>query len=204
MTERKHLLDHLQALLQQGRNPGDHLSDIFREFGCTRAVMVVDSVGFSRTAKEQGIIHFLSQMVRAREIIGPTLAAKQALDVRFEADNAYAVFEHPNAAIKAADAIHQAIADSGVMLRHDEPYSVCIGIGYGELLDAGAEGFFGDEMNLASKLGEDIADGAETLITDKARAAADDALLEHFVDEFATIAGMELRYGRKPPPGGRP
>ena len=33
-----------------------------------------------------------------------------------------------------------------------------MGIGFGTLLSAGAEdGFFGDEMNIASKLGEDLA-----------------------------------------------
>ena len=83
------------------------------------------------------------------------------------------------------------------MLTAGEPYRVCIGIGYGELLHAGEEGYYGDQMNLASKLGEDIAEGAETLVTNETAIAADDLLLEDFVDEFATISGIELRYARK-------
>ena len=192
-----HLFQHLQELLSEGRDPGDHSADIYGQFGRTVAVMVIDSVGFSRTARQEGILHFLSRMIRVREVIKPALEAHDAVDIRFEADNVYAVFPDANAALLAAERAHSVIDSAGIMLTETEPYRVCIGIGYGELLHAGDEGYFGDQMNLASKLGEDIADGSETLITFEAHAAANDALLKGFADAVDDIAGIELRYARK-------
>lgn len=200
MADSTSLFQHIQSLIVRGHNPHEHQNDIYREYGQTVAVMVIDSVGFSRVARQQGILHFLTQMVRAREIIAPVLEKHSAIDVRFEADNAYAVFSHANDAMRAAEAVHQAIRDARVMLTSDEPYQVCIGIGYGELLHAGEEGYFGDQMNLASKLGEDVANGAETLITIETHAAAEDELTAGFTEDTLSIAGIDLRYARKKQP----
>ena len=43
-----------------------------------------------------------------------------------------------------------------------------IGIGYGEVLLVAAEDLYGNEMNLASKLGEDLARSNEILLTETA------------------------------------
>jgi class 3 adenylate cyclase len=42
---------------------------------------------------------------------------------------------------------------------------VAVGIGYGEILDLDAMNCFGDEVNMAFKLGEDVARGLEILVT---------------------------------------
>ena len=197
MSDQSDLFGHLQSLLQQGKDPDDHDADIFERYGQTVAVMVIDSVGFSRVAERSGILYFLSRMIRVRDSIEPALHTHGASMVRFEADNAYAAFDHVDAAIEAAHAVHQQIADAGIMLSDDEPYRVCIGIGYGTLLHAGHEGYFGHEMNLASKLGEDIAEGAETLITLDAHRAASPSLTAGFTDQRVNVSGIELQYARK-------
>jgi class 3 adenylate cyclase len=43
-------------------------------------------------------------------------------------------------------------------------------VGYGEVLMVDEDDFYGNELNLASKLGEDIADPGETLLTEAAHA----------------------------------
>ncbi len=47
-----------------------------------------------------------------------------------------------------------------------DPAQCCIGIGYGEVYAIGIDQAMGDEMNRACKLGEDIAKGTETLVTE--------------------------------------
>jgi hypothetical protein len=47
---------------------------------------------------------------------------------------------------------------------------VAIGIGYGSLLAIGEHDLYGDEMNLACKLGEDLAQRGEVLLTPAAYA----------------------------------
>ena len=52
------------------------------------------------------------------------------------------------------------------------PLQVSIGIGYGDLHYVTSEDdYYGAEVNLASKLGEDVACGGETLLTEAALAA---------------------------------
>lgn len=101
-----------------------------------------------------------------RQIVEPILKTYSNRNFKFEADNVYAIFDHPDDAVRAALDTHEAVHQSKLMLTENEPFRVCIGIGYGNLLYSETlGGYFGEEMNLASKLGEDTAEGGETLLT---------------------------------------
>jgi hypothetical protein len=66
-------------------------------------------------------------------------------------------------------------------LASGHPTLCCAGVGYGRVLAIGPNLAQGDEMNRASKLGEDIARGNETLVTERvhnAVAARDDLVFE--------------------------
>jgi hypothetical protein len=56
------------------------------------------------------------------------------------------------------------------------------------------EGYFGEEMNLASKLGEDTAEGGETLLTNLAYESADPELVKSFKPASLSISGIEATY----------
>ena len=71
---------------------------------------------------------------------------------------------------------------------------VCIGIGYGKVLRGGAAGVFGDEMNLASKLGEDTAEGGETLLTKNAYARVKKVSSVRFEEKRVAISGNDIRF----------
>jgi adenylate cyclase len=159
-------LDHL---LQQWRS--SHLIDrarleqeIWLTFGQTKAVLILDMCGFSKTTSHQGIIAALAKIQHMNAIVQPTLLAHRGLVLKSEADNIFAIFDHPLEAIAASHASYQMVQAEGL--------SVAIGIGYGPiLLIPGAIGyndFFGDEVNLASKLGEDTAVGGELWLTEAA------------------------------------
>ena len=93
--------------------------------------------------------------------------------------------------------VHEAIEHVGLMLDHEEPFRVGIGIGYGELLwSETLEGYFGQEINLASKLGEDTAVGGETLISESAFRHADKDLVAGFSPSLLRVSGIEATYYR--------
>ena len=191
------LFDYLRDLLDSNIQPTERQDEIWTRFGRKVAVMMLDSSGFSRATVQNGIVHFLAQLMQVRTIIGDICAAHDAHVFRFEADNAYAAFDRPDDAIRAAFDIHRAIDRSGLMLTETEPFRVCIGIGFGDLLYSETlEGYFGEEINLASKLGEDTAAGGETLITKAAHQGAGEDLVAGFSLCQLRMAGIEAPYYR--------
>jgi class 3 adenylate cyclase len=159
------LFREIEQSRRAGRDPADLEKRLWKRHGVTCAMLVLDSTGFTRTTREKGIVHFLSIFLHMRSVVGPVFEAHRCLSWRSAADNLFAEFASPDAALEAAFAAHHAVARERILLTADEPYRVCIGIGCGRVLRGGEEGVFGDEMNLACKLGEDLAEGGETLLT---------------------------------------
>lgn len=194
MKETDPLFEALARALREGRDPDDLEAELWKRFGETCAVMVVDSTGFSRVTQARGIVFFLAVIARLREIGLEVFRQHDALCWRLEADNLYADFASADSALEAAFALHRRLAQEGIMLNEKDRFGACVGIGYGRMLRSDREGMYGDEMNLASKLGEDTAGGGETLLTE----AAFQALSDHerlFVSEKQeTISGVDLPY----------
>jgi class 3 adenylate cyclase len=198
------LFDYLHELLSRNIHPTEKQDEIWQRFGRRVAIMMLDSSGFSRTTQQHGIVHFLSQLMQMRTIIGDICAQNRSHAFRFEADNVYTAFDHPDDAIRAAWEIHGAIDERGLMLNDEEPFRVCIGIGFGDMLYSETlEGYFGEEVNLASKLGEDTAEGGETLISAAAYGHASQALRTDFVPRVLSLRGIEAAYYRHLYPGSR-
>jgi class 3 adenylate cyclase len=198
------LFDYLHDLLARNIHPTEKQEEIWRRFGRKVAVLMLDSSGFSRTTQQHGIVHFLSQLMQMRNIIGDICQQHRSHAFRFEADNVYTAFDHPDDAIRAAWDIHGAIEEQGLMLTDEEPFRVCIGIGFGDLLYSETlEGYFGEEVNLASKLGEDTAEGGETLISAATYIHASKALQVGFSPEVLKLSGIEAPYYRHLYPGSR-
>ena len=157
-------------------------------------MLVLDSTGFSRTTRKKGIVYYLTIIARMRQIGRRIFAGHDVIGFRAEADNLFAEFSTVQQALFAAFDMHRYFKENELMLADDEPFQVCIGIGFGRLLKSRGEGVFGDEMNLASKLGEDTAEGGQTLITERAYLAlpSREGLVSH--RRFITISGVELPY----------
>ena len=102
-----------------------------------------------------------------RSVCIPVMKECGAELIRCFADDIVAIFEAPDAALDAALEVHRRIEHfSKSSLASNHPTQCCIGIGYGDVLAIGPNLSQGDEMNRASKLGEDIARGEETLVTE--------------------------------------
>ena len=112
--------------------------------------------------------------------------------VKTEADNVFAIFDDVPDALAAARDILKQLAAANVVLPEDWDLHASIGIGYGPLLRIGEHDVFGSELNLASKLGEDIAGPEEILLSEAACARADNGTFD--VEELSVeVSSLSLR-----------
>lgn len=141
---------------------------LWGEYGRKFAVFVLDMSGFSLLTRKYGIVHYLSLVQRMQLITHPIIKSLGGIIIKYEADNCIAVFPDSLAAVNAAEAIHRAFAASNILTPDDLDIHISCGIDYGEILIVGNNDCFGDPVNRAFKLGEDIAGPEETLITKEA------------------------------------
>ena len=101
------------------------------------------------------------------DLFTPILEKHHGRCVKREADNHIYAFERASDAVAAAREIVTATRALDETLGEDERVYPCIGIGYGRVLEL-ADDVFGDEVNIAFKLGEDVATRREILLSDAA------------------------------------
>ena len=187
------LLDHGEA----GTDLSAEESAVWDRFGVEIAPLVIDSVGFTRTTQAEGIVHFLTQLARARKVTEQALQHANPISFVFHADNCFAFFPSADDALAAAMKIRHAINSAALPLTGDENFGVSMGIGFGRLLSAGSkDGYFGDEMNIASKLGEDLGSRDDIFLSQGAHAALsskDQFSLEKLCGQ---VSGAEFTYYR--------
>ena len=141
---------------------------VWARHGTTCAMLALDSSGMTRFSRSHGIVHFLTCYMQMRDLAEVILQRHACLGWRCFADNLFAEFPDTEAALAAALEIHRALSERGLMATEVEPYRVCIGLGYGRVLDDGAGGRLGDEMNIVAKLAEDVAEAGQTLLSEAA------------------------------------
>jgi adenylate cyclase len=146
-------------------------------FGQCKAVLTLDMSGFSRTTQQHGIISFLLMIHQMQMICRPCIEECGGTVIKTDADNLFCLFD--------------AVADA--VLPADRQLYVAFGVGYGNILNIGDEDIFGDEMNLACKLGEDIAEKGEILLTPSARAELNGSNIA-MREGSISISGIHLNY----------
>ena len=141
---------------------------LWNEFGTEYAVFVLDMSGFSMLTRKYGIVHYLSMVKRMQLTTEPIIKSYSGQMLKYEADNCFAVFPDALSAVSAAIAMQHAFAAENILTSDDQDIYIAVGIDYGKLLIIGHEDCFGDPVNRASKMGEDIAAAGEILITQEA------------------------------------
>jgi adenylate cyclase len=127
---------------------------------------VLDMTGFTVATSRFGPLDGLLRIFDAQKVCLPALRECGADFIRTFADDIVATFRRPDAALAAALLIHERVAEFNRSEQSGRnPPDCCIGIGFGGVYEIGPNHSMGDEMNRASKLGEDTARGGETLIT---------------------------------------
>lgn len=162
----------LDQLLQKRNEHPEKQAEIdqqIRETFCeSHALFVLDMSGFSRMTIRYGIIHFLAMIHRMKEIVLPVLQEYDGSLVKQEADNIFAIFPDVKSALDAATDLLRRTAAVNTMLPDEKDIFLSIGIGYGEVLMIEDKDVYGSELNLTSKLGEDLARPSEILLTEAA------------------------------------
>ena len=143
-------------------------SALWKDFGVVKTVLVMDLSGFSLLTQKYGVVHYLSMVRRMQIIAQPIIEEAGGEVVKFEADNCFAMFDTPHAAVQAAIALNQSFAEINFYTQEQFDIRVATGIDHGDVLLIGGPDYFGDIVNTASKLGEDEARPGEILITERA------------------------------------
>ena len=157
------------------------------------AVLVLDMVGFSRLSQKHGIIFYLSMIAQMDSAARPAVEGNGGRVIKQEADNLFAIFEDSTDALEASLDIFRGFEAINGVVPDDRDIFGSVGIGYGPTLVVGEEDLFGCEVNLASKLGEDIAGASEILLT---RSAFENLTPNRYRCDPAShpISGMRLEY----------
>lgn len=166
----------LWQLLEERTRPGADVARIDQRiwdlFGEDWAVVFTDLSGFSRQVEAFGIIHFLQIILEQERILLPVVAEHDGILIKSEADSYLLLFRRAEAALRCAVAMQHACQRWNARKVPEEQVLLCVGVGYGRILRIGDEDVFGQEVNAASKLGEDTAKANEILVTRAAREAA--------------------------------
>jgi adenylate cyclase len=141
---------------------------LWGEYGAEYAVFVLDMSGFSMLTRKYGIVHYLSMVRRMQLTTEPIVKSYGGFMIKYEADNCFAVFPGPLSAVNAAIAMQHAFSAANLLTSDDLDIYISCGIDYGKILIIGHEDCFGDPVNRASKMGEDLAAAGEILVTKEA------------------------------------
>jgi len=183
----------LSDIIEQPERRGEIARNIETMFAQDKAVLVLDMSGFSRTTRHHGIVSFLLMIHQMKLLARPAIEANRGLLVKAEADNLFCLFDTVADAIGAAGEIVRRLNTVNVLLPEDRRLYASVGIGYGRILNVGDEDLYGDEVNLASKLGEDVAERGAVLLTESAQTQLGDTSI-HTREEALSISGISLVY----------
>jgi adenylate cyclase len=162
----EHLLLYSQTESTEERHSIEET--LWGEYGAEYAVFVLDMSGFSMLTRKYGIVHYLSMVRRMQLTTEPIVKSYSGFMIKYEADNCFAVFPDPLSAVNAAIAMQHAFSAANLLTSDDLDIQISCGIDFGKILIIRHEDCFGDPVNRASKIGEDLAAAGEILITKEA------------------------------------
>jgi adenylate cyclase len=160
----------LRQYVEQPDRRAELAAAVEADFQRQAAILVLDTCGFTRIVLTRGIVHFLALLYQLEHTITTTVEACGGRVLRLDGDNVFAVFDTVDDAVGAAAQIVRSVRLLNEQRPDDDPPDVSIGIGYGPVLAVAQDDVYGEQMNLACKLGEDGAGAHEVLLTAAARA----------------------------------
>jgi len=177
------LVDRLSAA--EGDEKSRIEAEIWSRFGVEKAMLALDMSEFSLSVRRSGILPYLALIRRMQALTAPIVAAHRGEVVKYAADNLLAAFD------EVADALRAALAINGEIRSRDAGFRVSIGIDYGRFILVPGD-CYGDAVNVACKLGEDVAASGEVLLTEAARAHLPDPAPFELRAQDVSISGLQL------------
>jgi adenylate cyclase len=186
----EYLLDMIVAKPETKEEITQKIEDVF---GQDKAVMLLDMSGFCTKTSKHGIVQVLSIIYRMRNLLKPVIESENGKLIKTEADSLFCLFDNVADAVRVSRRINEYLAETNKETDEDCQINVSVGIGYGHILNIADSDLFGEEVNLASKLGEDIASKGEILLTENALNQLLDADC-FVVERTISISGISLNY----------
>jgi class 3 adenylate cyclase len=124
--------------------------------------------GFSLLTRKYGIVHYLSMVRRMQLTVEPIVKSYEGRIIKFEADNCFAVLPDPLTAVRAAISMQLAFNATNLLTAEELDIHISVGIDFGKILIISDHDCFGDAVNRACKMGEDIGNAGDILITKEA------------------------------------
>ncbi|HCC47226.1 MAG TPA: hypothetical protein DEQ38_03790 [Elusimicrobia bacterium] len=149
---------------RNARNAAAVDARIEKTCGAELTVVSCDSSGFSKKTHEHGIIEFMDNMVKCHDGLEKIVTRHGGITLSDKADNLMLIFPEPVKAVACSIEMHRWLKRRNVGLPEHKKYSICVGIHHGKLLRF-ADDAYGPAVNVAFKLGEDIAGKDELMIT---------------------------------------
>lgn len=170
---------------------------LWDRLGTDGAVLVTDLSGFTKTTKKHGIVHFLSIFRRFQRSSLPLFNKHGGSLMKQEADDLIGLFERTEDAVAAALDMFQTVWSLNAKCHRDDRIGLSIGIDHGRFLKL-ADDAFGDPINVAYKLGEDIAKSGEILLSKRAYEGLGGGLAvrSEWIGKIMTtrVGGVEVEY----------
>ena len=133
-----------------------------KRFTQKKAVLIVEMHNQGEISRRDGVLAYISQVLRMKKICRSSVQdwrgkTVRAVDTKV-VGQVFALFDSPQDAVACAlECVHDC---------HSENFELACGIGYSAVLNLDACNVFGDAVNMAFKLAEDVADGDEVLVTE--------------------------------------
>ena len=188
---------NLMKLLDElGEHP-ERFDDVTRRieevFEQERTILILDMTGFTRATQEGNLISFLLSINQMHRLAVPVVEEHGGILVRAEHDNLTCLFDRVDDAVSASREITNRLGSANVILPSDRELYASIGIGHGTILNVENEEIYGNEVNLASKLGEDIGELGDVLLTPGAYRQVAEGKVK-CEERTVSISGLELTY----------
>ena len=194
--------ERLDTLIQERLKPGadrekidNRIWDLFGEEWC---VMFTDLAGFSRNISEFGITHFLQSMYESERLLIPIIGEHDGILLKDLGDSFLVIFKNVRKAILASITMQRVLKEYNREKLEEDMVLLCVGLGFGQMLRIGDADVFGYEVNLASKLGEDIAKPWEILASEAVKEnvsrSLDVSFQEFSIDFPAATKAYQLVY----------
>jgi class 3 adenylate cyclase len=119
--------------------------------------MFTDLSGFSRHVAKFGITHFLQTIYESERILMPIIEEHDGILLKEEGDSFLVIFRNVSKALEASIHMQKTLLQYNKNKSDEEKVLLCVGLGFGRVLRIGDQDVFGNEVNSASKLGEDMA-----------------------------------------------
>lgn len=143
-------------------------------FGEHWSIMITDLSGYSRKVEAYGITHFVQSIYESHDLFIPIVDEYDGWLLQDYADNLLVLFRNPKKALACAIALQHATLAYNDGRDELDHIVACVGLGKGDVLRIGPYKIFGQQVNAASKLGEDTASGGEILVTGAFQKAVDE------------------------------